>query len=401
MRAGEEMLKLLGKSFLKDAAWREDTTSELRIHRRVVDAHGNTKGCHDNFGYPKDLDADTDYDLNSFLISYLQSRSFISGAGYVQSRGFRFAQKIEHTTEIENYGYHGRMFRFDAPSESATTRIEIGCSDANVSDWSALMRVGGAALALAVYNSPVYDELEEYVGNYGLNGRGVLETATAMNRPNHSSNGYLQPSSAVTKAIDFQRRLTDAALNKLQLYADLPIEYYKIAEELYTFIDDFEAVMAGRRDLSLLADRADWAAKLLLIQKSIERDRGFGIKREVGDIQSQAQDLRYDLTQIITQPNGDTTVVEGAGIKMRRRGLFKVTVDEKHVADAMVRPPQTTRAKNRGQLIKDYAVHSVDWDQVTIRTDFDSDHTIVLEHVDGTDISNDNRQYEPFFKKRK
>jgi hypothetical protein len=401
MRAGEELFRLIGKSFLKDIALRNDTPSELRIHRRVIDSHGNAKGSHDNFGYPKDLEADVDVRLNSFLISYLQSRSFISGAGYVDPKGFRFAQKIERTTEIEYYGYNGRMFHFEPGANNGTTRIEIGCSDANVSDWAALMRIGGAALALAVFNSPLYDEIADYVNDYGLNGLGVLETAMAMNRPKQTKDGNLLYSREIAMALEFQQMLADAALNKLQLYADLPPEYFKIAEEIYTFIDDFDALLAGQKDVAILANRADWAAKLVIVQKGIEKDSRFGIKREIGDIESQAQDLRYDLTHIVTQPNGDTVVNEGIGTKMRRKGLFKVTVDDKQIAEALYKPPHTTRAKNRGKLIKDYAVHSVDWDQVTVETEIGSYHTVLLEHVDDTTMSHEDHQYEPYFIKRK
>jgi hypothetical protein len=334
---------------------------DIRMHRRVVDAAGNRKACHDNYGLEKQF-ADK-YDVPQSLIYLLAARSLIVGAGLVTEDGYQYAQKIDGLKQVSGYGFFGSMYRLDIEHGE---RLEVRCSDQNVSDWATTMRVGSVALVLALHQTPLGKDLEKAVP-FRNREDSMKYHAKEINDALLISDDEFFLSKPQIQAIDYMKQVAELTMDKLQLYADLPIEYHTIAREIYDFCEDYRQVGRGDLPVSALADRADWAAKLSLIQRTISKDSEYGINRELGDYASRAQDMQYDMVRF-TRNAGDskTQIVYGAGMRLRQKGAFRYTVSDDAASKAFHAAPKETRANARAYLLQNYFASYCDWHRVSI-----------------------------------
>ena len=328
IRVGEYIMDSIVEKYVIENSDNEETS--IRLQRRVVDSYGNRKGCHYNFG----------------LVS------------------------------INGYGYMGTIGRIVSDIDSI--RLEIRCNDINISDWATQIRLGSMGLVLALDEIGELDQLDDYVGFMGETE--YLENTKELNRLRLNNNGELKVSSGQMDALDYQQRVAEIALKSLGIYIDVPLNYHKIAQEIYEYCDDFRKVLSGSDDISLLADRSDWAAKLNLIKLGIEFDRDFGIKRDFLDIKSQAADLKYDYKEVTALNGKIKSKKEGTGYKMRDRGLFRFNIPEKNIQSAKILPPKNTRAVLRSMLISNQNISSCDWKSISFKSRLGqkSPHKIVL-----------------------
>lgn len=362
IRAGELLIQKVVENFVAIESATDDSTVKSRIHRRVVDSIGNRKGCHDNFGiYIDDPDSFL-LDNKLSLTNHLATRSFVTGAGHVQRKKLRYAQKINGLSKIVGAGYTGTMMYIDRKGYDTTSRLEIRCNDINISDWATLIRIGSTALVLAISKTPLTSQL---VDNYYQH---PIELAKRHNLLHIYNDLTLDNSKIDFAAVDYQQKLAELALDKLQLYVDdLPMEYFEIAKELYHYCEDYKKVARRDETIELLADRADWAAKYMLLLKNIKDDNKYGVRRRLTDIKSQAVDLRYDYIGISARSGELQPSVYGIAYKLRDRGRFKKTVSQKQVLDAYQRAPVDTRAALRADLLKTREVTYCDWNIIEIK----------------------------------
>ena len=375
IRVGEYIMDSIVEKYVIENSDNEETS--IRLQRRVVDSYGNRKGCHDNFGLELDSEAGNSIDLGHHIKHHIATRSFISGAGHVDShKGLFYAQKIEGLVSSNGYGYMGTIGRIVSDIDSI--RLEIRCNDINISDWATQIRLGSMGLVLALDEIGELDQLDDYVGFMGETE--YLENTKELNRLRLNNNGELKVSSGQMDALDYQQRVAEIALKSLGIYIDVPLNYHKIAQEIYEYCDDFRKVLSGSDDISLLADRSDWAAKLNLIKLGIEFDRDFGIKRDFLDIKSQAADLKYDYKEVTALNGKIKSKKEGTGYKMRDRGLFRFNIPEKNIQSAKILPPKNTRAVLRSMLISNQNISSCDWKSISFKSRLGqkSPHKIVL-----------------------
>jgi len=334
---------------------------DIRMHRRVIDSEGERKACHDNYSLEKEFAKK--YIIPQSLLYMLAARSLLTGAGLVTQEGYQYAQKIGGLKQVEGYGYFGSMFRTNIEHGD---RLEIRCGDQNVSDWATIMRTGSVALMLALHQTPLGEEIEKNLKVRNTNDS-MLYHANEINEMLLPDIHELYISKPQHQAIDFMQNIATLVMDKLQLYAELPIDYYRIAREIYEFCEDYKKV--GRGDLSIndLADRADWAAKLTIIQRNIDRDARFNITRELGDFESQADDMRYDMVRYTRNPEDTKTTIErGVGHRMRERGMFRFTIDQRSAEYALHNAPSETRAHARAYILKNYFASFCSWNKVSV-----------------------------------
>lgn len=337
--------------------WPENMIGSVRLQRRVRDSKGNTKACHDSFDRGRLLgDVDATPSAESLLLAHAMTRPIVTGAGYVDGdKGlYFFAQKMSNISEVDEKTYGSSVLSSGDPS-----RIEFRCGDQNISEWATWMRVGSAALVIAMAATPLGKklerELEDKIAGYYTH---THESALLLN---HYDFGMKDPES-----LDVQKRLASAALDELQLYADLPNEYFRVASEWAGYLEDLGRYRRGELELEALSGRSDWAAKLRGIKRSIARDESFGINRRVGDVQSLAQDLSYDVVRYVFQPDGNITKKQGWGYKFMERYGVSVT-SPMEVARALQHPPHG-RARVRSALIRAYSEYLIEanWNEVTV-----------------------------------
>ncbi len=363
IQANGRLMVEIATNYAQKMSCANGARTQVRIQRRVVDSHNNRKACHDNFGV-NNVHEYIDGIKRHVLVGHLATRSFITGAGHVTAHGLRYAQKIDGLKDIYGYGYEGYMYRTAGRGgsyyDTTGDRLEVRCSDINISPWAIVMRLGATGLLMASLETPLAQQI------YGMSpARDPLQLAREMNRVPINEDGVFTPNRDTMQAVDFQERLADMYLDDLQLYIELPIEYYSIALELKRYCEDYRKVLKNQAPLSLLADRSDMAAKFT---KILSAHDGF-MKHEDRHILAARDDLLYDYIGVDAEPNSPARVRYGYGYKLRDKGIFKGKLSDHAVAGAYFNPPKDTRARIRGEAIRRYMLATVDWDRMEVMAD--------------------------------
>jgi hypothetical protein len=352
------------------------------IHRRVIDSTRSQIGCHDSIGL-RNLTGNT---VRGTMIGHLLTRSFLTGAGHVTKDGFSFAQKMQRLHTEEGVGFFSSLYRIS--TEEGTTRYEVRCNDINISDWATWMRVGAAAIALSVGQTPLAEEFEEFVSEHIGWGEGQKEqdvklrkAARRYNQAPFNEDGSVTDAEALTEAVHYTKRLAEVFMSEaMATHAGRqPKELMEVAKELKEYCEDMERVISGEAHFSIVADRSDWAAKLHAITRKIARDRLQEIKRHLGDQASQRHDLAYDYIEAKRDDKGNVHITKGYGYGLRDRKHFRRTISKRSVAHAATTAPRITRAAVRGRLIRKYRPSRCSWEKITLRNQHTGRPSIVIE----------------------
>ncbi len=388
IRAGELLLRQIAINFAQYDSVDRPEGSKVRIQRRVVDSQDNRKGCHDNYSIDvgsrnfQNLVQD-DKILDPVMRTFLASRIFLTGAGYVKYQdSVYFSQKMGGLQGEVGYLYGGTMARTEEeePIEHGLIRFETRCNDINISDWATTMRIAGVALCLALLENGFDQELNKFIQDdvnmTFLSFKGYVDRINSLTI---DDKGKLFLSSEQKNALSFQQYISELTMSKLVERVEIPAYYSQAAKETYEFYDDLNRVIKSQEDVAILANRADWAAKLnLIINKKVQKGRRIDSVSIANDIESCAIDLRYDNITVEALDGSVTRVTDGYGIKMRNRGKFKNSLKDFEIQKAVSSPPNNTRAAVRGEILSDYDVLECDWSKVFVyMSNADSDDDIV------------------------
>lgn len=376
INAGDELFNHVVEAYIEDMSIGSRRQLNARMQRRVVDSRGSRKGCHDSFGFHHG----SDFAIEQMAAGnkrlrdvedHLSTRSFMVGAGLVAGERLRYAQKIGGLTAIKSYGFLGSMYRDASQEDEAHNRFEIRCNDINISDWATRVRIGGSALVLAMHQLGLTKHLKIYEGG------SILDRAKHMNVLKLNEEGGITPSKESWEAVDKQQAFAELAMDKIQLHTELPENYFWIANEIYRFCEDYRRVLRGEATIDLLADRADWAAKFSIILRRMEKDRQFGIDRQLGDAKSQAADMQYDHRRLTGVRGRLVKPATGLGFRWRDRDGFRYRVNPDQASAAVHRPPES-RAAVRAEILSHFMVKTCNWGRVRI-ADADNDFTFSLD----------------------
>jgi len=323
-----------------------------RAQRRVVDSEGVGRGCHDsievrNHGWLNRITQGSEAEI--FLCRFLQTRTFMVGAGYVAPNGsLHLSQKIEHLQKIREYGYLNSAYRVVSDQDTGP-RLEVRCNDINISPWAIQSRAGGLALFSTILQTPLRKSLDPM----------VPQNANQPGHFFHSNNiefdedGQIIRLDSLVQAVDFQEKWLAIADENLAEFVELNDEYKTLINEMLYYCQDMRKVLKGELEFSVLADRSDMAAKFDYIISKVERAKKRGASRQLGDMVSRMYDMQYDVIEIDTDEHDNARVSYGYGYGLRDIDCaFRLPIRQNDVNRATLIPPAATRASIRGNAIK-------------------------------------------------
>jgi proteasome accessory factor A len=328
-KAGERILEDLARdaqSRLQD----EGVTGEIFLFKNNTDSAGNSYGCHENFLIARQGDFSKFSDV---LIPFLVSRQLIAGAGKVLTtpRGATFclSQRAEHMWEgVSSATTRSRPIinTRDEPHADAERyrRLHVIVGDSNMSETTTMLKVGATDLVLRMIEAGVV--LRDLTLENPIRAIREISHDITGKKTVRLSNGR------ELSALDMQREFFERAF---EFAHRREIAVGTVAKVLDLWERTLDAV--EKDDLAAVASEIDWVNKLQLVERySIKHDLALSSPR-IAQI-----DLAYH----------DINQNRGLYYLSQRRGLVKTVASEADIALAQIEPPQTTRAKLRGDFIK-------------------------------------------------
>jgi proteasome accessory factor A len=328
-KAGERILEDLARdaqSRLQD----EGVTGEIFLFKNNTDSAGNSYGCHENYLITRQGDFSKFSDV---LIPFLVSRQLIAGAGKVLTtpRGATFclSQRAEHMWEgVSSATTRSRPIinTRDEPHADAERyrRLHVIVGDSNMSETTTMLKVGATDLVLRMIEAGVV--LRDLTLENPIRAIREISHDITGKKTVRLSNGR------ELSALDMQREFFERAF---EFAHRREIAVGTVAKVLDLWERTLDAV--EKDDLAAVASEIDWVNKLQLVERySIKHDLALSSPR-IAQI-----DLAYH----------DINQNRGLYYLSQRRGLVKTVASEADIALAQIDPPQTTRAKLRGDFIK-------------------------------------------------
>ena len=311
-KAGERIVEGLAED--ATARMREDEIDgEIFIFKNNVDSAGNSYGCHENFLIARASDFAR---LSDTLLPFLVTRQIICGAGKIDSTSagatFSFSQRADHVWEGVS---------------SATTRSRpiINTRDEPHADAESYRRlhviVGDSNLRLIETAHPMHDMTVE-------------SPIRAIRDISHDLTGSKKIKLANLRqlsAVEIQREFLAAATAMVAREGAKPHD--AVVLELWgRALDAVE-----RQDFALIDREIDWAIKhRLLTRYQARHDLAWS------DPRMAQLDLAFH----------DINRRRGLFYLLERAGQVERLCSDVEIFAAKTRPPQTTRAKLRGDFVK-------------------------------------------------
>ena len=339
-KAGERLVEgclPLAEERLKE----EGLNGEIFIFKNNTDSMGNTYGCHENYLMRRDVDF---WKVTEQLIPFFVTRQIYAGAGKLLKLSGKThyflsqrAQHIHEKTSSSTTSSRSIINTRDEPHADAEKyrRLHIIVGDSNMSEFSTLMKIGVTAVVLSMieegYTVPNI-ELEDPVKAI----REISRDTTLKRRVK------LEDGRELT-AIEIQRSYLERAYDYLA-----STEVDSITEDIVKKWEDILNKL--EEDPMQLSRQIDWVMKKELMVSYMEKkDCGWDDPRIL------LMDLQYH----------DVNRSRGLYYILEKMDMAEKVVDEEDIQLAMNEPPQTTRAKIRGDFIRfareKNRSYTVDW----------------------------------------
>ena len=341
-RGGERILEGL----VADAQQRlvhEGLPGRIHLFKNNTDSAGNSYGCHENYLVRRQGDFTH---LSDVLVPFFISRQVLTGAGKVlpTPRGATYclSQRADHIWEaVSSATTRSRPIinTRDEPHADAEhyRRLHVIVGDSSMSETTTMLKVGATDLMLRMIEAgvPLRDmALENPIRaireiSHDMTGKHVVQLANGR----------------TATAIEMQEEYLARAKEFLAANLD-PTPAIKQVVDLWE--RGLGALRTG--DLSLVDRELDWVIKWRIISRYQEKH---GL--ELADPRIARLDLAYH----------DISRTEGLYNLLAARGMVERVTTDLEVFEATAVPPQTTRAKLRGDFVRraqearrDY---TVDW----------------------------------------
>jgi proteasome accessory factor A len=327
-KAGERILEGL----LVDADRRlreEGIAGDIYLFKNNTDSAGNSYGCHENYLVGRQGEFGR---LADILIPFLVTRQIICGAGKVLQtpRGavYCVSQRAEHIWEgVSSATTRSRPIinTRDEPHADAERfrRLHVIVGDSNMSETTMLLKVGATDLVLRMIEAGTV-----------LRDLTLENPIRAIRDVSHDMTGQRKVRLAngrEVSALDIQREY----LSKARDFADRrgPDAITKRVLDLWE--RTVQAVETG--DLDLVAREIDWVTKYQLIERYRAKHSLALSSPRVAQL-----DLAYH----------DVHRGRGLYYLLQRRGAVERACRDLDIYEAKSVPPQTTRARLRGEFIR-------------------------------------------------
>jgi proteasome accessory factor A len=342
-RAGERILEGL----LVDAERRlreEGISGDIYLFKNNTDSAGNSYGCHENYLISRVGEFGK---LADALLPFLISRQIIVGAGKILQtpRGavFCLSQRAEHVWEgVSSATTRSRPIinTRDEPHADAERyrRLHIIVGDSNMSETTTWLKLGATDLLLRM--------LEDGGSIRDMTLENPIRAIREMSHDVTGKSTVRLANGRQMSALDIQGEYFQAVSSYARRVGlDQDPRYGPILD-----LWERTLIAVATQNYGLVAGEIDWIMKYQLIEQYMaKKDLGLASPR-IAQL-----DLAYH----------DITRERGLFYLLDRRGQAKRLSSEVEIFEAKTRPPQTTRAKLRGDFIKkalekrrDY---TVDW----------------------------------------
>jgi proteasome accessory factor A len=340
-KAGERILEQLLAS-AEQRLREEGIRGVIYLFKNNTDSAGNSYGCHENY-----LTSRRD-DLAHYaeiLIPFFVSRQIYAGAGKVlqTARGaiYCIAQRAEHIWEgVSSATTRSRPIinTRDEPHSDAERyrRLHVIVGDSNMSEYTTFLKVGATSILLRMLEDPSVVLRDMTLENPIRAIREISHDMTCR-RTVRLANGR------EVSALDIQREYLERAMRYAETKGLSPLE--EKALEMW------EHCVAGiEQDPLSLDSEIDWVIKHRMIE-------AYRAKHDLP--------LSHPKVALMDLQYHDVNRSRSLYYLLQDRGLVERMCSDADVDEAVDNPPQTTRARLRGEFIRrakerkrDY---TVDW----------------------------------------
>ena len=341
-RGGERVLEGL----VEDAQARlevEGVPGKIHLFKNNTDSAGNSYGCHENYLVRRQGDFGR---LADILVPFLITRQVLTGAGKVlptpQGPVYTLSQRADHIWEsVSSATTRSRPIinTRDEPHADAEQyrRLHVIVGDSSMSETTTMLKVGASDLVLRLIEAGV-----------PMRDLGLENPMRAIREISHDVSGQAPVTLSTGRtatALDIQ----DEYLARVTAHVDKELDRTPVIDRVLDLWGrGLSAVRSG--DLTSVERELDWVIKLRLIER-YRAKHGVGL----GDPRVTRLDLAYH----------DISRTEGLYNLLAERGLVERVVSDVEVFEATAVPPQTTRAKLRGDFVRKAQAarrdYTVDW----------------------------------------
>jgi proteasome accessory factor A len=340
-KAGERVLEaLLSAAELR--LHEEGISGDVYLFKNNTDSAGNSYGCHENYLVARHGEFAR---MAEVLIPFFVTRQVFAGAGKVLHgpRGAHYclSQRAEHIWEgVSSATTRSRPIinTRDEPHADAERyrRLHVIVGDSNMSEYTTFLKVGVTDLVLRM--------VEENTVMRDLTLENPIRAIREISHDITCKKKVRLANGRELSALDIQEQYLERAERFAEHSGLDPVG----KEVLRDWADALEALRG--QDLDRLRTKVDWIAKYRLIQAY--RDK-YGLP------------LSHPKVALMDLAYHDVNRDRGLYYLLERRGQMERAVAERDVQRAMHDPPQTTRARLRGEFIRQAKQrrrdYTVDW----------------------------------------
>ncbi len=341
-KAGERIVEgLMADAQLRIAD--EGISGDIYVFKNNADSAGNSYGCHENYLVGR---AGEFQKLSDVLIPFLVSRQITCGSGKITTttRGATYcvSQRADHIWEgVSSATTRSRPIinTRDEPHADAEKyrRLHVIVGDSNMSETTTMLKVGSADLVLRMFEA------------------GVMLPDLTLENP-------IRAIREISHDLTGRKKVKLADGRELSA-VQIQTEYYERAKAFVegeglgdpthkSVLDLWQRTLTAvdTGDLGLVGTEIDWVIKYLLISRySAKHDLSLSSPR-IAQL-----DLAYH----------DINRERGLFYLLQRHGNAVRVCSDLEIFEAKSLPPQTTRAKLRGDFIRAAQQHkrdfTVDW----------------------------------------
>jgi proteasome accessory factor A len=340
-KAGERILEaLLGAAEVR--LHEEGISGDVYLFKNNTDSAGNSYGCHENYLVARQGEFARIADI---LIPFFVTRQILCGAGKVlhgpRGAQYSISQRAEHIWEgVSSATTRSRPIinTRDEPHADAERfrRLHVIVGDSNMSEYTTFLKVGITDLVVRM--------VEENTVMRDLTLENPIRAIREISHDMTCKKKIRLATGRELSAIDIQTEYFERASRFLERREPSEIA----ARLLLDWGEAIEALRAG--DLEKLEQRVDWVAKHALIER-------YRAKHDLP--------LSHPRIALMDLAYHDVNRERGLYYLLERRGRMERVVPEKQIQKAMREPPQTTRARLRGEFIRQAKQkrrdYTVDW----------------------------------------
>ncbi len=308
---------------------------------RLIDS--GSVGHHENYYTPLAQSTEKFYAINA-LHAYLATRPIWSGAGMVGEFGYLLSQKADAIdfSSKNNATEHGSKMPHRL---SADNRLEIRTGEGNMSNWAIVQKFAMTSLVLRLIEH----------GRFPQHLMPTVPMTQLMRFLSYNPAASFPVGDQEMTAAQHQKQLAEHALDfAMENIIDIPAEEITAAEEILEACRLTDLVLTHYLPLHAIADRIDWAAKLLFLH---EKDI-LGSDIQSANLEAVMIDLKWE-------------DISKSGLSRRWYAKYQKPLLKPVAVDRAEYTPPHTRAAARVALVEEARARGeiaylIDWNVIEV-----------------------------------